>query len=281
MGGRTVTKKTREKHAMMLRYVILTGAAFVAVFPYFWIFLSSIKPPGEMMSIPPKVIFTPTAENYTAILGHGFLEALQNSLFLSIVSASIGVSLSCMAAYGLTRFKFRGRETLSFSFFAIRFVPFITLLLPLYTIMGSLGLLNSMFGLIVAYQLSHIPWMTWLMRSFFLEIPFTYEDAGMVDGLTRWGVFFRIAVPMVAPAIGSALLLGIIFAWNQYFIPLILGGFDTSPLTVGLYRYVGGDESPMLFGRLAAWGTLTVTPVILLSIVVRKHLVRAFAGSDV
>ena len=192
----------------------------------------------------------------------------------------MSVSCSTMAAYGLTRFRYRGRESLAYMIFSMRFIPFITLLIPLYTIVNNFGLLGSRLGLVIAYQLMHIPWMTWLLRSFFLEIPMSYEEAAMVDGLTKWGTFFRIGLPMVAPAIGAAMLLGIIFSWNQYFIPLMLGGRHAKPLTLGLYRYVGSQENPMLFGSMAAWAALTMTPVVILSVLVRKHLVNAFTGGS-
>ena len=143
-----------------------------------------------------------------------------------------------------------------------------------------MGLVGTNIGLIIAYQLLHVPLMTWLMRSFFLELPVSIEEAARVDGLSRMGTFFKIALPMAAPGVFSALLLGIIFSWNQYFIPLLLAGRNIKPLTLGLYRYVGSLEDPMQWNRLAAWAFMTVTPVIVLSVVVRKHIMRAFVRSS-
>ena len=279
--GRMSSNRIRSSPLMIFRYFVLLIAVLVAVFPYIWVLMSSLKPDRQLMTIPPSFSFTPTLKYYQLILKDELLPHLYNTVIIAFISTTIAVAISSLAGYGLTRFKYRGREFVAYSIFAVRFLPFIALLIPLYVIMNDIGLSGTKIGMIFAFQLMHIPWMTWLMRSFFFEIPLYYEEAAMLEGLTKWGVFFRISLPMVVPALATAMVLGLIFAWNQYFIPLMLGGRYTKTLTIGLYRYVGSMDNPILFGQLAAWATVTVSPVIIASLVVRKYIIKAFTGGTV
>jgi len=270
-------RKSPDLFINIVRHLILYGAVVICLVPYGWTFVSSIKPLKDILTIPPVVIFKPTFEHYVTIVrDDAFLTCLRQTLVLAICSSLLGVSVGTLAGYGLSRFRFRGQETLAYGIFAMRFIPYVTVILPLFLVLRDLGLLGTTLGLVLALQIIHVPFITWLMRSFFVGIPTAYEEAGMIDGLSRWGAFFRVVLPLAVPALASALILSIIFSWNQYMIPLMLSGKNVEPLTVGLTRYSGGLEYGPRWALLSAWSSAAVTPVIVLSIVIRKYIVGVF-----
>lgn len=273
-------KYRRNLFINIVRHVILYGSVVIFVGPYFWTFISSIKPQKDMFTLPPRVIFTPTLRYYQQIIQiEGFLPALKNSMILATFSSLLGVTLGALAGYGFARFYFRGRgEIVALGVFSIRFIPYIVIVLPLFMLMRGFALTGTHLGLIIAMQIIHIPFVTWLMRSFFCGMPPSAEEAGMLDGLSRLGVFLRIALPMAAPALASALILTFIFSWNQFLLPLLLAGKYAKPLTLGLSRYTGALEYGPRWGLLSAWAFLTVTPVVVLVFVIRKFVVSGLMG---
>ena len=242
MGTKQMSKRVSSKDPAIIgvvRHFLVYLAVVICLFPLFWVFLTSIKPIGAMVTIPPTVIFKPTFEHYVIIWEQNFARFLQNSIIIAIASSFLTLLMSVPAAYGLSRIRFRGREQLTFLIFATRFLPYVCVVLPLFLLMLRFHLVGTRLGVVLAQQMRLMPFMIWLLRSFFVEIPGNLEEAAMVDGTTRWGAFIKIALPLAAPAVGAALILTFIWSWNEYLIALILSGRDAKTLTVGLSRYLG------------------------------------------
>ncbi|MCX5734276.1 MAG: carbohydrate ABC transporter permease [candidate division NC10 bacterium] len=174
----------------------LLGAAILAlvvwtVFPFFWILLTSLKQPLDVIAAPPKLVFSPTADNYRAVfIGQqrglyasarpDFPRFFLNSIIISCGAVGLSFLAGIPASYALARYSFRFKEQLAFLFLSFRFAPFITFLIPLYILFQQLGLYNTYSGLILAYQLITLPFTVWMLRSFFMEIPLEVEEAAKI-----------------------------------------------------------------------------------------------------
>jgi multiple sugar transport system permease protein len=249
--------------------------------PIIWIVMMSFKDKLDVVSMPPKIFFTPTLENYKALFGLGkgglvtgttFLSYFKNSLILSVGAVMVALVLGMPAAYAIARLRFKMKDSLAFTFLSFRFLPEITIILPLYVLFQQLNLYNTFFGLILIYQLIAIPLMVWMMRSYFEEIPIAIEQAARTDGYSWAGSFFRLVLPLAAPGVAATLVLCFIFCWNNFIMGLMLGGINTQPVTVGLLSFMGTSE--IQWGAMAAATVIAILPELLLVIAVQKYMIR-------
>lgn len=253
------------------------------VFPFFWILVTSLKQPRDMLSVPPKLVFRPTTENYEAIfIGKqrglyssarpDFPRFFVNSVIISSGAVALSVAAGVLASYALARYTFPLKEQLAFLFLSFRFAPFITFLIPLYILYQQLGLYNTYLGLILAYQLITLPFTIWMLRSFFMEIPLEVEEAARIDGCSWWGVLTRVILPLSLPGLAVTVILGFMFSWNAFNYPLMLAGRQTFPVTVGAIQFISYEQ--VLWGQMAAASLVAVVPQLLLSLLVQKYIVR-------
>ncbi len=253
------------------------------VFPFFWILLTSLKQPLDVIAAPPKLLFEPTVQNYQALfIGQqrglyasarpDFLNFFSNSIIISCGAVALSFLGGIPASYALARYRFRFREQLAFLFLSFRFAPFITFLIPLYILFQQLGLYNTYSGLILAYQLITLPFTVWMLRSFFMEIPPEVEEAAKIDGCSWWGVLTRVILPLSLPGIAVTVILGFMFSWNAFNYPLMLAGRQTFPVTVGAIQFISYEQ--VLWGQMAAASLVAVVPQLILSLFVQKYIVR-------
>ena len=256
MSARVVT------HQRILQHVVIALASAVlllwTLFPFVWILLTSLKSPTDIIAVPPTFVFTPTFDNYTAlVVGEqrgqysstrpDFPRFFLNSIIISIGAVALSVAAGIPAAYALARFNFPGKNALAFILLSFRFVPFIAFVIPLYIIYQRFGLYNTHTGLILAYQLITLPFTIWMLRSFFMEIPLEIQEAAKIDGCSWLGVLWRVILPLSAPGIAVTVILGFMFCWNAFNYPLMLAGRQTFPVTVGRH--------PVHLVRAGALGT--------------------------
>jgi multiple sugar transport system permease protein len=176
------------------------------------------------------------------------------------------------AAYALARLRFGAKEPLAFTYLSFRFLPEITIILPLYVIYQRLQLYNTYIGLILVYQLISLPLMIWMMRSYFEEIPMAIEQAARTDGYSWFGAFFRLIFPLAAPGIAATVILAFIFCWNNFIFGLMLGGHSTQPVTVGLLSFMGTNQ--VQWGLMAAATIVTIVPEMILALLVQRYMIR-------
>jgi multiple sugar transport system permease protein len=280
----------RSRGALRQRYagnVVVAVAAVVllvwTVFPFVWILLTSLKSPGDIISVPPKFVFTPTIDNYSAlVIGEhrgeysstrpDFPMFFLNSMIISFGAVVLSVAAGVPAAYALARFDFPLKNALAFVFMSFRFVPFIVFVIPLYLLYQGLGLYNTHTGLILAYQLITLPFTIWMLRSFFMEIPLEIQDAAKIDGCSWLGVLTRVILPLSVPGISVTVILGFIFCWNAFNYPLMLAGRQTFPVTVGAIQFISYEQ--VLWGQMAAATIISALPQLVLSLMVQKYIVR-------
>ena len=256
---------------------------FWTVFPFFWILLTSLKGPGDMLSVPPKFVFTPTFDNYAAlVIGEqrgqysstrpDFPLFFLNSIIISVGAVALSIVAGIPAAYALARFSFPMKDGLAFVLMSFRFVPFIAFVIPLYLIYQRLGLYNTHAGLIFAYQLITLPFTIWMLRSFFQEIPLEIQEAAKIDGCSWFGVLTKVILPLSMPGISVTVILGFIFCWNAFNYPLMLAGRQTFPVTVGAIQFISYEQ--VLWGQMAAATIVAALPQLVLSLMVQKYIVR-------
>jgi multiple sugar transport system permease protein len=257
-------------------YLIFFILGILVLVPLIAGVLTAFKPQIIWVSSPPEWTFTPTLENFEFVLiQRQNLLHLRNSLIISIGSVSIALILGVPAAYALARFRFRGSKGLLQWLISLRMIPPIVVALPFYLLFQTFDLRNTHIGMMLAYLTFLIPLVIWMMRGYFADIPSAMEECAMVEGYSRLGALRKVVLPVVLPGIIATALLNFIFAWNEYFLALILGGRDTSTLPVAAATYVG--RARVEWGNLFAINLIIMTPVIILTLILRRQLVKGLS----
>jgi sorbitol/mannitol transport system permease protein len=247
----------------------------VFFFPVFWMVLNGFKPESVASSVNPKLFFTPVTEGYQLAMDRGMAGYLQNSLTASIISTIIAVTLAIPAAYALSIRQVKNpQNSLSF-FISTRFMPLAAIVLPLFMILKTFDLLDNIYMLAIVYGAMNLPVTVWMMRSFFLEVPYEIIEAARVDGAGLGREIIRIVLPLVLPGIAAAALISFIFAWNEYFLALLLtsSAARTTPPFLGSFV----DGRGQFLAVLSAAATIAALPVIVAGWVAQKQLVRGLS----
>ncbi len=251
-------------------------------FPFFWIISSAFKSPQEIIqkdsTIVPRSF---TFEHFEKILfSSDFLIYLKNSLIVSFFSMFIAVILSIFAAYGLHKLKFYGNKLVERSLLVTYAFPGVILLIPMYLMLGKMGLLNSYFALILINVTFSTPFAVWMLKAFFKTIPYDIEEAAMIDGASKITILFKIIFPLALPGIASVSIFCFIISWTEYmFASIMISGDDLKTLPVGLASIVG--QYQIDWGFLLAGATLASLPVIILFIFVGKYFVSGLTDGAV
>ena len=255
-------------------YVLLLLALLWTVVPLGWMVLSSFKRPDDLVSQTPTLFFAPTFQNYVGLFtgGNALGGYITNSIFAAGISTLIAVTLGCLAGYGLSRSHFRGKDHVSFWIISTRMAPIAAVILPLYAVFRTLDLLNTTTGLIVAYLTFNLPFAIWIMNAFFADLPPALEEAAMVDGATKFGAFWRIALPLTAPGIVTTAILCLVFSWNDYAFAQSFSGPGSQTLPIAASQLI--TQTGINWGQLMAIGTIVVLPMVVVGLAVRRYLVK-------
>jgi multiple sugar transport system permease protein len=259
---------------------VLFVALLFFIFPVVWMFLTSFKSESEYFSYPP--VFWPKdfrLRNYFNAMafppdGRGGLQGLRDSLVIASCTTLVSVLAGSLAAYSLSRFK-TGGENFSFWILSTRMFPPVAAALPLFLIFKYVKLLDTHLSLIVANTIFNLPFVVWLLKGFFDELPVEMEEAAMLEGCTRLQVFRLISLPLVAPGLVATSLFSFIFSWNEFMFALLLTRRNVRTLTIIVPSLVGGHE--ILWGEIAAIGTVAIIPGIILSLLLQRYLVRGLS----
>jgi sorbitol/mannitol transport system permease protein len=244
-------------------------------FPVFWMFINGFKPESLASSVNPKIFFTPVTDGYRLAMDRGMAGYLQNSLTAAVTATVISVVLAIPAAYALSIRRVKNVEgSLSF-FISTRFMPLAAVVLPLFMILKTIGLLDNIYMLAIVYGAVNLPVTVWMMRSFLLEVPFEIIEASRVDGAGLFREIVRIVLPLVMPGIAAAALISFIFAWNEYFLSLLLTSSAARTTPPFLASFVDGRGQ--FLAVLSAAATIAALPVIIAGWVAQKQLVRGLS----
>lgn len=280
--------------------------AVITILPLMWIIATGFKSPADSIAYPPKVVFEPTLEGYVNLftqrtrLNQDDLDALpppetwydemvreqgqvitgrsrygerfMNSVFIGFGSTFLCMVLGTAAAYAFSRFRLPLKDDLLFFILSTRMMPPIAVAIPIFLMFRQLGLNDTHLGMILLYTAVNLSLSVWLLKGFIDEIPVEYEEAALIDGYTRFQAFYKVVLPQAATGIASTAIFCLIFAWNEYAFAVLLtsGTAQTAPPFIPTIIGVGGKDWP----AVAAGATIFLVPVMVFTILLRKHLLR-------
>lgn len=275
----------RDPNRILLR-VLGWGAlwlAFVwAVFPFYWMIATSLRPSAELMQRPPLLVPRGiTLQHYTdLLLGAGFWRYALNSLVLTLAVTAASVVASVTAGYAMARYRFRGSTVLPLLMLYGQMFPAVLLLIPFYIQLRVFGWLDSIWGLIPVYLSYMLPLSVWLMRGFFAQVPASLEDAARMDGCTRWQALWRVVLPMALPGIVAVATWVMIHTWNEYlYASTFIISQKNRTLPLALSELIGQYSTD--WGMLMAGGVITSVPIVLIFLFLQRNLVSGMGGGAV
>ncbi len=264
--------KNRLKSTLKLLLILIL--IFWTLTPIVWIVLNSLKNGGEITSYPPKFVFKPTLQNYVKVFqGSGFYDHLYNSLIVAVSNVIIIMIVGTLAAYGFSRFSIKGKKHILFWIISTRMFPPVVASVPFFIVFKNLGILDTQLVLIIAYITFNLPFVIWMMKGFFDEVPISLEESAKVDGANTFQAFFRVSLPIVAPGLAATAIFTFIMAWNEFLFALILVSNKAKTLPVDITEYLRWGEG-IYWGQISAMAVLILLPVLVLALSVQKHLVR-------
>jgi multiple sugar transport system permease protein len=271
-----------KKHPMRktLKYVTLLIALLATVAPIYWMSTISFKHEVDQFAVPPKWFsFSPTLEHYAdAFVSRSFGQYLLNSFFVAAMSTLCALVIGTFAAYALARFRLRRNldRKLALWILSTRMFPAIVTAVPLFLIMRDLRLVNTRVSLIIVYTAFNLPFVVWMMRGFFVEVPRDLEEAAMVDGDSRLGAFRRVVLPLVTPGLAATAVFCLIVSWNEFLFALVLTQTDDAmTLPVGIAGRV--TQYGIKWGAMSAAAVVAMVPILAFALSVQRYLVRGLS----
>ena len=254
-------------------YVFLVVVCVLFTVPLLWIVSTSLKTPGEIFTTPTTFLpQLPTTENYRAIAAAGFPSYLLNSLIAATGATLVGLVFCVPAAYGFAKFRYRYSAALLSFAVLTRFFPPIALALPFFLQFRLIGLIDTPFGLILAYIPIVFPLMIWILEGFFRDYPDELLDAARIDGVGVAGTLLRIVIPTSLPALGVATLFGVLVAWNEFIIALTLTRTPAGQtLPVGIASLI--TQFQTLWGQMMAVAVVYLLPVLAVTLIAQRGIV--------
>ena len=256
-------------------YILLFTYLFITLVPLVWVLSTSFKSNEEATSLPPKFIPTnPTLDNYIFVMTEPhILHSLFNSFIVSIGSTVISVAISALGGYAFARFQFKGKNILLSIILGLFMIPVLINIIPLYIMFSQIGLLNSLLGLILTFQILIIPLNIFLLKSYFETIPRELEEAALIDGCSSLGVLRRITIPLSMPGFAIAAVLAFRFSWNEFILPIVLANRpDSMVFQVALYEFV--SLYSIEWGYLTAGINIALVPILVLMLIFQKQMIR-------
>lgn len=262
------------------KYVLLGLAMLATLTPVYWLLTISLKREVDQFAVPPRWFsFTPTLEHYVdAFVNRSFGQYLLTSVIVAMSSTFCALVIGTLAAYALARLRMpRGvNRKLSLWILSTRMFPPIVTVIPLFLMMRDLQLLNTRLALVILYTGFNLPFVIWMMRGFFAEVPRELEEAAMIDGDTRLGALRRVLLPLVAPGLAATAVFCLIISWNEFLFALVLTQTDAAmTLPVGIAGRVTQYE--IKWGVMSAAGAVAMLPILVFALVVQKYLVRGLS----
>ncbi|MGI8311403.1 carbohydrate ABC transporter permease [Saccharopolyspora sp. ASAGF58] len=249
--------------------------AILFVLPLLWMVLTAFKQEADAYTDPPRLVFTPTLDQFAGILERGFLPYLGNSAFVTVVSTLLVLLMAVPAAYALSISAVPGtRDALGF-FLSTKMLPIVAAIIPLYVISQNLKLLDNVWALVILYTAMNLPLAIWMMRSFFLEVPREMVEAGRVDGAKLPTLLFKVILPVVAPGIAATALICVIFSWTEFFYAVNLTAAQAGTVPVFLVGFITSEG--LYWAQLSAAALLASLPVMIIGWFAQNHLVRGLS----
>jgi len=265
-----------ERWFQVAAFAFLIFAALFSLTPIYWLIATAFKSPEEAMRYPPTLIPTnPSLQNFIDVFRKGFVTTgLKNSIFLCIISTFLTLMISSITAYSFSSFNYRGKNPIMVFILFVQMIPLVVIIVPLYLFYAHVGLVNTYLGMIIIYVTRSLPLSVWLLRGYFMTLPKELEDAALIDGCGKLGVFFRIILPLSLPGLMAAAILTFLANWNDFILALtLLVSPEMYTFTVDLFYFIG-EYGEVSWGQIAASSVLGLIPVLIFFAFTFKYLVR-------
>lgn len=270
-------KKTRTRILQIVFGVVVFA---FAILPVYMIVSSSLKPTLLIRKMPPEFVFEPTLTHYLKIFKQGsFLSYFKNSLIVAVTSTAVSILIGSLAAYGLAIMKSDWANRITGFLTFSKLLPAITIMIPLYVMLDKVQLLGGFVGVILSHIAINAPFTTWLVLGFIQDLPQDLFEAAKLDGCTRMKIFWKVVLPLLSPAIGSAVLLSLQYSWNELMFAMQFTSMKSYTLTVGVSRFVGAISVD--WGQSSAAATVVMLPIILVGFFLQKYLVSGLTAGAV
>lgn len=265
------SNKTLRRVALWAMALLLLA---IWAFPVLWGLLTSFKTERDVLASPPKVIFTPTLDNYREVLfgSSSILPNLWSSLVVTGWATLLTMLFAVPAAYALARLRYPGKRASGFYVLATQMLPPVGLIIPFYLVLQKIGGLDSYSGLTAIYLTFSLPFAVWLMVSYFEDIPYEMEEAALLDRAGRLRTLWYVILPQVRGGMAVTTIFVFLNAWNEFLFAVVLGGNKVRPVTVAMYNFISLEQTQ--WARLAAAAMLAMAPVILIGLFAQRHIVK-------
>jgi arabinogalactan oligomer / maltooligosaccharide transport system permease protein len=270
--------KRRSTGASVLLHATLLGAVAIAIFPVLWILASSFKPANRILASEIKFIDRPTIENYVKVLTQtDFPTWFMNSVITAGFTMVFGVFMAASAGYALSRFNFPGRRSLMWTFLVTQMFPVAILIVPIYTIMSNLGLINTLTSLVIAYCTVAVPFCTWMLKGYYDTIPRELDEAAALDGLGPFQTFYRVILPLARPGLAVTMFYTFLTAWGEIaYATAFLQTDNKFTLGYGLQTFV--PQFNQRWEYLTPAAILITIPAAIVFMFAQRHLVSGLAA---
>lgn len=277
-----IRNKKTEAVKTVLTYVFLTVMVVISVFPIVWMLDSSLKGSSEIYSSPPTfTIHEVTMENYVRVLfDSGIPRAFLNSVIVSVTATLTTLTLGCLAGYGFSRYRFKGRRMLYVELLYGQMMPAVVLIIPVYLVFSKIGLIDSYFSLILPDVAITVPLATLMLKSFFDGVPVELEDAARIDGASKLGILWKIIIPIAKPGLVSVAIYTFLSTWEEFIFALNLtnsSSIRTLPIAINMFK----GEFIIDWGAIMSSGAVISLPVILLFVLCNKAFVKGLSEGGV
>jgi len=273
--------QTEKLPSKVFAYILVALLMIVFIGPILWFVLLAIRPSATAFTMPPVLFFEPTSASidYTFVDPGNNLPQLRNSLIVAIGAVILNLPFSFPAAYGLSRYKIRGRKNIMLWYLGLLMAPPVAFLIPYSILASAAGVKGTYFSMILISQTLTIPFSVWLMRSFIDEVPIEIEEAARIDGAGTFSIMMRIVLPLVRPGLIVTSMFAFVFSWNNAAFPLVLANRGTMTLPVGTLQYFG--TAGVTWGFIAVAAVAAMIPPMIIFLALDRYVVRGLTFGSV
>jgi arabinogalactan oligomer/maltooligosaccharide transport system permease protein len=271
-------RRRRSLGASLALHLTLIVASFIAIAPIAWIVLTSLKPRDKWQAAHITLIDHPSLDNYRQVLRDtNFMRWFGNSVMVASFTTVIAVGLAATTGYALSRLKFPGQRAFALSLLVTQMFPAAVLIVPFYNLMAKLQLLNSYGGLVITYVAVAVPFCAWMLRGYFNTIPVEIDEAGLMDGLSPFGSFARLVLPLARPGLAVTAFYAFLTAWGEVaYATAFLTGDEKLTLAAGLQQFVGQFKQE--WGLMTAAAVLITIPAAVVFLAVQRNLIAGLTA---
>ncbi|MCG7633554.1 carbohydrate ABC transporter permease [Gordonia McavH-238-E] len=271
--GTEIRRRRQPRQAALTAVTWILAIGFF--FPVLWMVLTAFKQESDAATNPPTFFFEPTLQQFRDVFDAGIGTPLLNSVFATIVSTILVLLLGVPAAFALSLRPVRKTKDALFFFISTKMLPIVAAIIPLYVIVGEIGMLDNIWTLIILYTAMNLPIAVWMMRSFFLEVPGELLEAASIDGASLWTSVREVILPLISPGIAATALICVIFSWNEFFFAVNMTAVNAQTMPVFLTGFMSGQG--LYWAQLSAASVLAALPVVICGWIAQNKLVRGLS----